>query len=319
MARGTNAPMKQLTTLNGTPAGRFAFGTMQFGGRADEAQSRAMFEACRAAGIVHFDTAYLYTGGASETLLGQFIKDDRESLFVATKVAYAGGATRENMTAQLDVCRQRLDVDTVDAVYLHKFDAQTDMRDTMQALAEFRDKGWIRLVGVSNFAAWQVVDAVWTAREFDLRIDLLQPMYSLVKRQAEVELLPMAAKHGVTVASYSPLGGGLLSGKYGRGGQGRLTEDERYAARYGHDWMQQTAEDLCAAADELGVHPATLAVAWVAHQETGPVPILSARDTEQLAPSLAALEFDMDAGLYERLSRLSPTPPPATDRLEEQQ
>ena len=311
--------MKQLATLNGTPAGRFAFGTMQFGGRADEAQSRAMFEACRAAGIVHFDTAYLYTGGASETLLGQFIKDDRESLFVATKVAYAGGATRENMTAQLDVCRQRLDVDTVDAVYLHKFDAQTDMRDTMQALAEFRDKGWIRLVGVSNFAAWQVVDAVWTAREFDLRIDLLQPMYSLVKRQAEVELLPMAAKHGVTVASYSPLGGGLLSGKYGRGGQGRLTEDERYAARYGHDWMQQTAEDLCAAADELGVHPATLAVAWVAHQETGPVPILSARDTEQLAPSLAALEFDMDAGLYERLSRLSPTPPPATDRLEEQQ
>lgn len=319
MARGTNAPMKQLATLNGTPAGRFAFGTMQFGGRADEAQSRAMFEACRAAGIVHFDTAYLYTGGASETLLGQFIKDDRESLFVATKVAYAGGATRENMTAQLDVCRQRLDVDTVDAVYLHKFDAQTDMRDTMQALAEFRDKGWIRHVGVSNFAAWQVVDAVWTAREFDLRIDLLQPMYSLVKRQAEVELLPMAAKHGVTVASYSPLGGGLLSGKYGRGGQGRLTEDERYAARYGHDWMQQTAEDLCAAADELGVHPATLAVAWVAHQETGPVPILSARDTEQLAPSLAALEFDMDAGLYERLSRLSPTPPPATDRLEEQQ
>ena len=311
--------MKQLATLNGTPAGRFAFGTMQFGGRADEAQSRAMFEACRAAGIVHFDTAYLYTGGASETLLGQFIKDDRESLFVATKVAYAGGATRENMTAQLDVCRQRLDVDTVDAVYLHKFDAQTDMRDTMQALAEFRDKGWIRHVGVSNFAAWQVVDAVWTAREFDLRIDLLQPMYSLVKRQAEVELLPMAAKHGVTVASYSPLGGGLLSGKYGRGGQGRLTEDERYAARYGHDWMQQTAEDLCAAADELGVHPATLAVAWVAHQETGPVPILSARDTEQLAPSLAALEFDMDAGLYERLSRLSPTPPPATDRLEEQQ
>jgi aryl-alcohol dehydrogenase-like predicted oxidoreductase len=310
--------MEQLTTLNGTPAGRFAFGTMQFGGRADEAQSRAMFEACRAAGIVHFDTAYLYTSGASETLLGQFIKDDRESLFVATKVAYAGGATRENMTAQLDVCRQRLDVDTVDALYLHKFDAQTDMRDTMQALAEFRDKGWIRHVGVSNFAAWQVVDAVWTAREFDLRIDLLQPMYSLVKRQAEVELLPMAAQHGVTVASYSPLGGGLLSGKYARGGQGRLTEDERYAARYGQDWMQQTAEDLCAVADELGVHPATLAVAWVAHQETGPVPILSARDTEQLAPSLAALEFDMDAGLYERLSRLSPTPPPATDRLEEQ-
>lgn len=310
--------MEQLTTLNGTPAGRFAFGTMQFGGRADEAQSRAMFEACRAAGIVHFDTAYLYTSGASETLLGQFIKDDRESLFVATKVAYAGGATRENMTAQLDVCRQRLDVDTVDALYLHKFDAQTDMRDTMQALAEFRDKGWIRHVGVSNFAAWQVVDAVWTAREFDLRIDLLQPMYSLVKRQAEVELLPMAAQHGVTVASYSPLGGGLLSGKYARGGQGRLTEDERYAARYGQDWMQQTAEDLCAVADELGVHPATLAVAWVAQHQTGPVPILSARDTEQLAPSLAASAKGATAAHTNRRPYRIPTPPPATDRLEEQ-
>ncbi len=309
--------MTDLTTLDGTPIGRFAFGTMQFGGKADETQSRAMFDACRDAGIVHFDTAYLYTGGNSETLLGQFIQGTREKLFVATKVGYAGGAGADNMAAQLDICRARLDIETVDALYLHKFDPDTDLRETMEAFAKFRDKGMVRHVGLSNFAAWQVVDAIWIAREFGLKIDLLQPMYSLVKRQAEVEILPMAAHHGITVASYSPLGGGLLSGKYRAGEQGRLTEDDRYAARYGTQWMHDAAIQLDDISRDMGIHPATLAAAWVARHDTGPVPILSARTADQLVPSLEAMRFEMDDDLYARLTALTPTPPPATDRLEE--
>jgi aryl-alcohol dehydrogenase-like predicted oxidoreductase len=310
--------MTQMTTISGTPIGRFAFGTMQFGGRADEAASRAMYDACRAAWITHFDTAWVYTDGASETLLGQFARPEREDVFIASKVGYTGGAGAANMRAQLDQSRQRLGMDVIDLLYLHRFDADTDLAETMTCFAELKAQGVIRYVGLSNFAAWQVMKAQWVASHHDLSVDALQPMYNLVKRQAEVELLPMCADQGITAIPYSPLGGGLLTGKYTGGGTGRLSEDDRYAARYGQDWMHQAARDLATLAAELGVDPATLAVAWAARHWSHPVPILSARDTEQLRPSLAALTFEMDEALYARLSALSPTPPPATDRIEEQ-
>lgn len=307
----------QITALDGTPLSRFAFGTMQFGGTADEPASAAMFEACLAAGITHFDTAYVYTGGRSEEILGQLAAPHRDSLIIATKVGYDGGAGRRNMSDQLDISLERLGMDMVDILYLHRFDPDTDLRDTMETLAFLKDEGLIRYIGLSNFAAWQVVQAVWVASEFDLTIDILQPMYNLVKRQAEVEILPMCQSLGIMVAPYSPLGGGLLTGKYGAGGQGRLATDSRYAARYGPDWMHQAASDLNTLAAGIGQHPATLAAAWAACHPAQPTPILSARSAEQLAPSLAAMQFDLDSDLYARISALSPTPAPATDRLEE--
>ncbi|MEO0390072.1 MAG: aldo/keto reductase, partial [Pseudomonadota bacterium] len=140
---------------------------------------------------------------------------------------------------------------------------------------------------------------------------------SLVKRQAEVELLPMCMDQGIMAVPYSPLGGGLLTGKYAHGGAGRLTEDDRYAARYGLGWMHDTARRLADLADARGVHPATLAVAWAAAHEARPSPIVSARNAAQLAPSVAAEAAKMDAALYAEITALSVTPPPATDRIEE--
>jgi aryl-alcohol dehydrogenase-like predicted oxidoreductase len=309
---------RTLTSPDGTPASRLAFGTMQFGGRADEAASRAMFDACIAAGINHFDTAHVYTEGRSEALLGQFVPDRRDSLLIATKAAYTGGASRRNMIESFEISRKRLGLDMVDVLYLHRFDPDTDLHESMKCFAEMKAAGLIRYVGVSNFAAWQVVKAIMVAARFDLTVDLLQPMYNLVKRQAEVEILPMCADMGVACAPYSPLGGGLLTGKYAAGGAGRLAEDDRYARRYGQGWMHDTAADLARLAEDLGTDPATLAVAWAAAHPMGPTPIVSARSAEQLAPSLAALDFEMSPALYARIAALSPTPPPATDRLEEQ-
>ncbi|GLQ25594.1 aldo/keto reductase [Sulfitobacter pacificus] len=307
-----------LTSPDGTPASRLAFGTMQFGGRADATQSRQMFDACIAAGITHFDTAHVYTDGASETLLGSFIQERRDRLIIATKAAYTGGASRDNILASAETSRQRLQLDTLDVLYLHRFDPDTDLSESFAAFADLKARGHIRHIGLSNFAAWQVVKAAHIAAGFDLGIAVIQPMYNLVKRQAEVEILPMADDLGILVAPYSPLGGGLLTGKYTAGGAGRLTEDDRYAARYGQDVMHKAAQGLKAMATARDLHPATLAVAWAAHHPTGPSPIISARDVEQLQPSLDALTFDMPAGLYAEISALSPTPPPATDRLEEQ-
>lgn len=309
---------KLITSPDGTPASRLAFGTMQFGGSADEIAARTMFDACVGAGINHFDTAYVYNDGESEGVLGALLDDRRDSMIIATKVAYTGGGSKENIQNSFVISRNRLNLDVVDVLYMHRFDPDTDLHESMEAMAELKTRGLIRYVGVSNFAAWQVVKAIRIAAKFDLTVDILQPMYNLVKRQAEVEILPMCADQGVACAPYSPLGGGLLTGKYSAGGAGRLTEDDRYAARYGLDWMHQAAVGLGEIAADVGVDAATLAVAWAAAHPMGPTPIISARSAEQLTPSLAALSYKMSPELYARLAALSPTPPPATDRIEEQ-
>ncbi|MEC8196063.1 MAG: aldo/keto reductase [Pseudomonadota bacterium] len=307
-----------LTSPDGTPISRFAYGTMQFGGTASERDSAEMFDACLDAGITHFDTAYLYTDGASETILGKLAAPLRERLVIATKVGYRGRAGAENLRSQFDVSRQRLNMDHVDILYLHRFDADTPIEETLETFAQFKADGQVSHIGLSNFAAWQVVKAAWAASQLNLTISVFQPMYSLVKRQAEVEILPMCADLGILPVTYSPLGGGLLTGKYSvKDAQGRLATDERYAARYDVDWMHKTAVDLSDLAGARDVHPATLAAAWVAKHSTAPSPILSARNLAQLKPSLAATSFEMDAALYAEVTALSQTPAPATDRLDE--
>ena len=309
--------MTQITAPDGTPISSLCFGTMQFGGTADAAESQAMYEACRAAGVNFFDTAHVYTRGASETLLGGFAEPERDRVFLATKASYDGGAGRETILSSLDDSRTRLRTDVIDLLYMHRYDDATPLEETFETLAGLMEAGSVRHVGVSNYAAWQVMKAQAVAARFGLRIAVMQPMYSLVKRQAEVEILPMAQDQGIAVVPYSPLGGGLLTGKYARGAAGRLTTDSRYAARYGPEWMHRAAADLATLASDAGMAPATLAVAWAARHPGVTAPIISARSAEQLAPSLAALDVTLDDDLYARVTALSPTPPPATDRLEE--
>jgi aryl-alcohol dehydrogenase-like predicted oxidoreductase len=204
----------------------------------------------------------------------------------------------------------------VDLLYLHRFDPDTPLDETVATLVEIKTQGLARRIGVSNFAAWQVMKAQGLAAGTGGRIDAIQPMYSAVKRQAEVELLPMAEDQGLAVYSYSPLGAGLLSGKYAMGGQGRLSTDPRYARRYAGVPAGVDAAFARLAA-EAGMHPVTLAVAWVMAHPARVVPIVSARDVGQLAPALGAAEVRLDPDLYAAVAALVPAPPPATDRTEE--
>jgi len=309
--------MTQLKTLNGENASPLCFGCMQFGVTADTEASQAMFEACRMAHINFYDTAHTYTGGVSEQLLGRFVGQHREQLIIATKAGYTGGSGHSNLLQQFDESRARLGLDTVDILYLHRWDPETPLHETITALHDLQKTGKIRYIGVSNFAAWQVMKAQAVAEGLGTRIDVIQPMYSLVKRQAEVELFPMAQSERIAVVPYSPLGSGLLTGKYAAGGKGRLSSDKRYAARYGQDWMLETANGLSDLAADLDIHPATLAVAWAAHNRAVSAPIISARSVAQLAPSLAALDVTISDDLYAQIEALAPRPAPATDRLEE--
>ena len=309
--------MIDLTTRSGAPLSKLTFGTMQFGGKADQAESNAMFEAARESGINHFDTAYIYTEGASETILGPLIKPAREHIYLATKAGYTAGASRAQILEHFDISRKRLNEDAVDLLYMHRFDDRTPLEETFSTLAELQSKGLIRHIGVSNYAAWQVMKAQAVAKSLNTKIDVVQPMYSLVKRQSEVEIFPMAADQDIVVVPYSPLGGGLLTGKYAQGATGRLTEDDRYKARYDQDWMHNAARKLSELGANMGVPAATLAVAWAAEHRVAPRPIVSARSAAQLQPSLDAMSFKMSAALYDQITALSITPPPATDRLEE--
>ncbi|WP_408057658.1 aldo/keto reductase [Tritonibacter aquimaris] len=315
------AMTQMIAPISNAQQARFAFGTMQFGGRADARQSAEMFHAAWDAGIRHFDTAWVYTDGESERILGQLIRDRRADTVVASKVGFEGGAHPDNLQMQFDQSRARLELDQIDLLYLHRFDPNCDLRQTLEWFARQQQTGHIRHVGLSNFAAWQVVQAAWIAAEFGLKLSALQPMYSLVKRQAEVEILPMCAALDIVPLPYSPLGGGLLTGKYSstdKTAGGRLRESASYGARYGQDWMYDSAARLTALAERHSVHPATLAVAWAAAHPSQPAPILSARSPEQLQPSLMGMNHALTPELYDEISALSPRPAPATDRLEEQ-
>lgn len=306
-----------LKTISGLSLGPAIFGAMQCGEAAGRSESIAMLEGSLAAGIRHFDTAFSYTDGNSERIVGDFAASMREDLFIATKGGLTKGAGSANLQSEFDESRRRLGLDTVDLLYLHRFDPDTPLEQTMQFYAEQKQAGRIRHLGLSNCAAWEVMKAACVAARFDLTIDVIQPMFSLVKRQAEVELLPMCAAEGKVAATYSPLGGGLLTGKYSGGGTGRITENKKYASRYGQRWMHEAAEKLDRLAQETGMHPATLAVAWVTNHPLRPVPIVSGKSVQQLSPSLEGTSLFLSADIYAQISAMTPRPAPATDRLEE--
>lgn len=290
---------------------------MQLGRTADERSASEMFEACTEAGVNHFDTAYSYAGGASERILGKLVAPLADGILIATKAPNDRPASAANLRAAHEESRKRLRVDSIDLYYLHRFDVETTLEETFGTLAEMQSEGLIRYIGVSNFAAWQIMKAQAVCANFGTRIDVCQPMYNLVKRQVEVEILPACEDQNIAVCPYSPLGGGLLTGKYVDGAAGRLKDDRTYAARYGQDWMHETARSLAALAQGASIPAITLAVAWVARHRAVTSTLISARNLSQLQPSLAALDLAVSQDLFDEITKLSPTPAPATDRSEE--
>ena len=305
------------------------FGTMSFGGDADEETSAAMFHRCREVGINFFDSANAYSRGRSEEILGKLIQGCRDELVITSKVfgkmgedVNAGGLSRRNIIKAIEDSLRRLGTDRLDLYFVHQLDPLTPVETTLRALDDLVHQGKIVHPAVSNWAAWQIAKALGiSAREGLARFECIQPMYNLVKRQVEVEILPLAASEQVGVISYSPLGGGLLTGKYStsqKPDQGRVVQNPQYARRYAPPVYYEIAENLNAHAQERGYHPATLAVAWVMTHPAITAPIIGARNVQQLEASLAALEVDMTPAWRAEISALSVEPPPATDRLETQ-
>jgi len=316
----------RLLGRTGVQVSQLCFGTMPFGGDADESAAAQMFKACRDLGINFFDTADQYSKGKSEEILGRLMRGSRDDLVVATKVfnpagpdLNAKGSSRRHVVRAVEACLKRLQTDRVDLLYLHMRDPLTPLDETMRALEDVVRAGKALYPAVSNHSAWetQTALAVQEANGW-ARLQAVQPMYSLVKRQAEVEILPMAAANGISVFPYSPAGGGLLSGKYLEKQTGRLTTNKMYTVRYGEEWMHEVAAKFAAFCRKQGLHPMSVAVAWVAAHPAVTAPIIGARSLEQLQASLDSLKVAMSPAMWSEIAALSRTPPPATDRLEEQ-
>jgi aryl-alcohol dehydrogenase-like predicted oxidoreductase len=312
----------------GIQVSRLCFGTMSFGGDADEATSAALFARCREAGINFFDCANVYSRGRAEEILGGLIQGQRDELVITTKVfgrmgdgPNDGGLSRRHIVRAVEDSLRRLRTDRIEVYFCHMFDPAVPIEETLRAMDDLVHAGKILHPAISNWAAWQIAKALGLSALHGLaKPAVLQPMYSLVKRQAESEILPLALDAGLGVIPYSPLGGGLLSGKYAAGArpaQGRLNDNQMYAKRFAEGWQFDTATALAEHARAKGLHPATLAVAWAMSHPAVTAPIIGARNVEQLEPSLAALDVAMTPEWRRELTALSREPAVSTDRTEE--
>ena len=313
----------------GVQVSELCLGTMSFGGDADEAESAAMFRACRDAGINFFDCADQYAKGRSEEILGRLIQGERENLVLTTKCFNAAGedinargTSRRHVTRSVERSLKRLGTDRVELLFLHHFDARTPIEESMRAMEDLVRDGKVLYPAVSNWSAWQTQRALdWQEAQGWARLQAVQPMYNLIKRQAEVEILPMAAHNQVAVTPYSPAAGGVLSGKYAGAGAasvtGRLKTNAQYAVRYGEAWVQEVAGKFAQFCRARDMHPMSAAVAWVGAHPAVTAPIIGARSVAQLQASLDSVKIAMTPELRAEISALSHEPPPPTDRLEE--
>ena len=314
----------------GVKVSRLALGTMSFGGDADEATSTALWTAARNAGVNLVDTADVYNNGRSEEIVGRLMRsrNERDAIVLASKAYFptsgdvnARGSSRLHLVRAVEASLKRLDTDRLDIYYLHRFDDVTALDESLRALDDLVTQGKILYPACSNFAAWQVAHALGVSATRGLApLVAIQPMYNLLKKQAEVELLPMATALGVGVITYSPTAGGLLTGKYGVGrapSSGRLVTNAMYQTRYADPQYRVAADELVAMATSLNLSPATLAVAWVLANPSVTSVLMGARDVGQLNDSLAASHVILDEAMRAKLSALMPSPPPATDRVEE--
>jgi aryl-alcohol dehydrogenase (NADP+) len=317
------APMEHVRFgRTGLQVSRLCLGTMTFGYQCDEAQSFAILDAAADAGITFIDTADVYPLGATpdlfgrtEEIIGRWLAGRRDEFLVATKCFFPTGsrpwdqgASRQNIVRALDASLRRLGTDHVDLYQLHFWDPHTPIDETLQALDDVVRAGKVRYVGCSNYLAYQLARSIGRSEVLGVvRFESVQPRYNLLFRENERELLPLCEEERVAVIPYTPLAGGLLTGKHHQGAPTEGTRFTlgwaagRYQERYWHEQMFATVEELRALAAEAGMSMAQLAVAWVLANPAITSPIVGASRPEQLADAVAAVTTPLDDELLGRL------------------
>jgi aryl-alcohol dehydrogenase-like predicted oxidoreductase len=313
---------------SGLRVSAFALGTMTFGGRdrfanvgsTDVSGAARQIDRCLDRGINLIDTANVYSHGVSEEILGKVLEGRRNRVLVATKArmrmgdgANDAGLSRHHLIAECEASLRRLATDHIDLYQVHEWDGQTPLEETMEALDTLVRSGKVRYVGCSNYAGWQLMKALATAdRHGYQRFASQQIFYSLQAREAEYELVPLALDQRLGILVWSPLAGGLLSGKYRRGQAGpegarQLTDWDEPPVR-DREALHDVVDALVEIGEEHGVSAAQVALAWLRDRAGVTSVIIGARTDEQLADNLAAAELDLADAERARLEELSRPP-----------
>ena len=286
---------------SGLKVSAIGLGCNNFGGRLDLAGTQAVIHAAFDAGITLFDTADVYGDkGGSEALMGEVIGPIRQQIVLASKFAapmnaaetLKGGSRRYIMQA-VEASLTRLKTDYLDLYQMHRMDADTPIEESLRALADLVQQGKIRYFGCSNFSAWRVVEAQWTAKALGLPgFICAQDEYSLVKRDHEADLIPALTEYGLGLLPYFPLASGLLTGKYRRNQPmpegARLTNTQRLADRYLSERNWLISEKLADFAEARGHTALALAFSWLLARKPVASVIAGATKPEQIAQNVAA-------------------------------
>jgi aryl-alcohol dehydrogenase-like predicted oxidoreductase len=311
------------TTLgrSGLQVSRACLGAMMFAdaktGLCNEQDSRRIIDHFIAAGGNFIDTADAYSWHESEAIVGRAIASRRDQIVLATKGFYPegpgpnrGGLGRKHLTAALEASLRSLGTDYIDLYQCHNVDPNTPIEETMATLHDFVQSGKVRYIGCSNWQASLIVEAQWAAAEaHSTPLISLQPQYSLVARRIEDDILPTCRRHGLGTLTYSPLGGGILTGKYRRGEapppDSRITRGGVWKRMLEDPNRAAIAEDVVALSAEIGVPQAHVAIAWVAAQEGVTSVIIGPRTFEQYEQNMAGFDVTLDADVLERLNEIS--------------
>jgi aryl-alcohol dehydrogenase-like predicted oxidoreductase len=326
----------RLLGRSGMRVSPIALGTMTFGTDwgwgAGDAEARRIFDLYVDQGGNFIDTAVNYTGGASERIVGGLLKGRRDRMVLATKFTMArdpgdpnsGGNHRLNLVRSLEASLRQLDTDRIELLYLHGWDFTTAPDEVMRGLDDLVRSGKVLYLGICNTPAWQIARMQTLA---DLRgwtpLVALQIEYSLLERTVEHELIPMAAELGLGVLPWSPLGGGVLTGKYGRNDLAQEAEAGVSASRKGviasSGHMTQRALDIAETvgviAKETGASASQVAIAWTLANPAVTAPVMGARTIEQARDNLRALTLSLTHGQLARLNEASAPSPTFPDRF----
>ncbi len=302
----------------GLHVGPLALGTMEFGGKVSEADARRLLDLALDAGVNMVDTANVYGLGLSEEIVGRLVVGRREQLLLATKFSVptdaddpnSGGTSRRTVIAACEASLRRLGTDYLDLYYVHRPFTQTAIDETLRALDDLVHSGKVRSIGTSGFAGWQLVEALWCAHDLGLNRPVVeQTAYHLLDRRAERELVPAALTHGTALIIWSPLAGGLLTGKYLAGAEAsgaRLSRDNAWGAKHFTGTADRAVRALADLAGQCGVTLTALSLAWTLQRPGVVSLVVGPRSAQQFSEQLAALEVTLDEDVLTEIDRIVP-------------
>ncbi len=303
---------------SGLEVSRLSLGTMTFGDQTNEDEASRIVDYALNQGINFIDTADVYNGGRSEEILGRILRGRRHDLILSTKVfgktspdRNSGGLNRRHILNAVDASLKRLQTDYIDIYYLHSPDYATTMEETLSVMTDLQKAGKIRYLGMSNFAAWQMAEALWIADKRNFITPLVsQNVYNLITRDVDDELLPFLDRYDIGMAVYNPIAAGLLSGKYtGRREPvegSRFAANPMYANRYWSEMNLDAADQLAELAAANNMSILEMALKWVALNPVVDTIITGVSKLEQLEQNIEAFsrEVDLDDELLTALDEL---------------